>query len=809
MNRLSLQYGNTTKRVEESRKKMIFKMIQKDFIRNKVINSTILIFLVLSAFLMASGTLVVLQMTNAMDSLFEKAQPPHFLQMHSGDIDQKVIDAFTKAVPYVAGQETVEMLNIEATSIGYKKQNSQEEISMAGNMMDNGFVVQNTDFDYLMDEDNQIAQVGEGEIGVPITYKVSYDLQIGDKVIIASQGFYKEMTIVCFVRDAQMASSLASSIRFLVSQPDHEVLRAHLGSLEYIIEYRLTNEGLAGDFQRLYEAKESGMPTNGQAITYPLIKLLNSIGGGLLAVMMMLVSFLLIMIAVINLRFTLLATIEEEQREIGAMKAIGFSRKDIRNLYLSKYRILTLIGCVIGYLLALPISGLLVNSISISFGKAQMTMIQSLLPLLTTIIVYIMVMLCSKKILKRIDSISVVEALVYGGTSKKPKKSKAKIMPIKQYSGQQMNFYLAMRTCWIERRSWSLVVGIFLLAICIMIIPSNILNTIDSPEFAASMGNSQCDLGIDLQFRESIEERSVALTEALGKDERVKTFRAFANVKYEIQGEEGYEPFLIECGDYAAFPLVCLQGQSPVQPNELAISYLNAKKFGMKVGDIITLKEGNKRVALKICGIYQEVTSGGYTAKAPIDYIGKDIQRYAFFINLKDPTGVEQMAKEYANAFPYAKVMPMEKYIKQTYGSITESFKGAVLITSIIGAFIACLITALFLKLQMAKEASKCATLKAIGFSNKEIRSQYMMEVGVCAAIGIILGIIVSNTLGEMGTGAILSLTGMGIAEFNFVINLPFTYGIAPIVLVGIALLTTWYSQNTVKNANIIEMIKE
>lgn len=792
-----------------SEEKMVFKMLKKDFIRNKVINSTILIFLVLSAFLMASGTLVVLQMANAMESLFDKAQPPHFLQMHSGEIDQTAIDDFTNSVPYVIAEETVEMLNIEATSIGYKKQNSQEEISMAGNMMDNGFVVQNTKFDYLMDEHNGIAKVGEGEIGVPISYKITYDLQIGDKVVIATGDFCKEMTIVCFVRDAQMASSLASSIRFLVSQADYDLLEAHLGNLEYIIEYRLNDEKLAGDIQRLYEAEESGMPTNGQAITYPLIKLLNSIGGGLLAGMMMLVSLLLIIIAVINLRFTLLATIEEEQREIGAMKAIGFSRKDIRNLYLSKYRILTIIGCIVGYLLALPISRFLISSISINFGKAEMSTLQSLIPLLTTIIVYIMVVLCCKKILKRIDCISVVEALVYGIAPKKRQKSKAKIMPLKKYKGQHMNLFLALRTCWIERKSWSLITGIFLLAICIMIIPFNILTTIDSPKFAASMGNSQCDIGIDLQFREAIEERSKALRGVLKEDDRVKNFEAFANVKYEIKGEEGYEPFLIECGDYADFPLVCLEGQSPVQSNELAISYLNAKRYGVKVGDSVTLKDGNEMMELKICGIYQEVTSGGYTAKAHLEYIGKEIQRYAFFINLKEPTLIKQVAGDYANQFSYAKVMPMEAYIRQVYGSITESFRGAVLITSIVGAFIACLITALFLKLQMLKESSKCATLKAIGFSSKEIRKQYMIEVGICAAIGIVLGIIVANTFGEIGTGAILSLTGMGIAQFNFVIHIPYTYVVCPIVLLGISLITTWFSQNTVKSANIIEMIKE
>lgn len=408
-----------------------------------------------------------------------------------------------------------------------------------------------------------------------------------------------------------------------------------------------------------------------------------------------------------------------------------------------------------------------------------MNRVQSILPPLTTVIVYFLVVQSCKKILKRIDRISVVEALVYGVAHKKSKKSKVKVMPIKNYKGKHINFHLAVRECLVERKSWGLIVAIFLLATCIMTIPVNLLNTIESPQFAASMGNSECDLGIDLQFRESIEERSAQIAEALNKDSEVQTYGQFAAVRYEISGEEGYEPFLIGCGDYTNFPIVCLEGRSPMQSGEIAVSYLNAKKFGVKVGDLLTVKQGDEIFNLKVCGIYQDVTGGGYTAKANLKDTEKEVQRYSFFIRLKDADKVEQLADRYAQTFSFAKVMPMERYIKQTYGSVTESFKGSVIITSFLGVFIACLIKVLFLKLQTVKDYSKCATLKAIGFSSKEICKQYMIKVFVCAYLGIVLGIIAANTLGEMGAGWIFSLAGMGLTRFNFTVNMSFTWGYA------------------------------
>lgn len=399
---------------------MIKKILVKDFLQNKVINIVLLLFIVISAFLMSSGTMVVKQLINSMDVIFEVAKPPHFLQMHSGEINQETIDQFSNKVDYINYQETVEMLNIEASNIWFqcKDGDGWKSTSLLDNMMDNGFVVQNKYFDYLVDMNNQIVHVADGEIGVPISYMDTYGLSIGDKVTIKDGHFIKEFKIVCFVRDAQMASSMASSTRFLVSKSDHEALKKSTGSSEYIIEYRFRNEKYANEFQKLYQAQNSGMPNNGPAITYTLIKLLNGISSGLLAVLLVLVSLLIILVAVVNVRLTIMDTLEKEQKEIGIMKTIGFSNRDIRNIYLSKYRLLAIVGCILGYLLGLIMNKWLTSGIVLTFGDSPLTILDKLIPITTTVFIYMIVISSCKKVLKRIGKISAVEALVYGNQRK-------------------------------------------------------------------------------------------------------------------------------------------------------------------------------------------------------------------------------------------------------------------------------------------------------------------------------------------------------------------------------------------------------
>ena len=75
----------------------------------------------------------------------------------------------------------------------------------------------------------------------------------------------------------------------------------------------------------------------------------NALSDTAVAMVIILISFLLMVIASLCIRLTFLATIDEDLREIGVMKAIGISKKDIKKVYLNKYRIMSVTAGIIGY----------------------------------------------------------------------------------------------------------------------------------------------------------------------------------------------------------------------------------------------------------------------------------------------------------------------------------------------------------------------------------------------------------------------------------------------------------------------------
>jgi len=792
---------------------MIISMIKRDFIRNKAINITQWLFIFLSAFLMASGSIIIINSFGAIDSLFEIEKPPHFMQMHTGEIKQDEIDDFAGSINYVTAQQTSEMLNIDGASIGFamEREGKTHWVTLSDSMMDNGFVVQNRHFDYLLNMNNEIIKVSSGEIAVPIKYMKNYGLKLGDRLILSEASFYREFVITDFIRDAQMGSSLASSTRFLVSEEDFSLIKENIGRLEYLIEFMLTGNDKIDDFQRLYE--ESGLPDNGTAVTYPLFKMVNAIGEGMKAIIFILVSFLLIFIAVINLRFTILATLEDEIREIGTMKAIGISHKDIQKLYQSKYIILSIAGCSLGYAAAILFSGTFTADMALNYGKRSLTLWDIILSMAAVVFVHCIILYFCKRVLKRIRYITVVQALIRRDTgsykSKSRKIFKANTLSVERNRILPVNLLLGIRELVIHSKTWFLLLAVNALAVCIMIIPANLYNTFRSPEFATYMGTAISDIRIDLQFVKDLNRKHEEIVKRLASDKDVHRFKVYAHCLYEVLGEEGWQDMQIEFGDYSDFIVAYLEGRGPEREGEIAVSTMNAKKYSVGVGDTLKLRITGEEKVYSVCGIYQDVTNGGFTAKTVYPYEPEDVVKYTYFIDTEDGIFPDAKASELAKELSFAKVIPMEEYLAQTFDMVIDPLSQAAIAVKVVAVFITLLITVLFLKLNTAREYSQIANMKAMGFSLWDIRMQYMLKTGIAAVMGILAGILISNTLGESMVSALISAAGFGLSMIDFAIRPMEIYLLYPSMVIIAAVSAAWLCSAAVKKYNIVGMIQE
>ncbi len=773
---------------------MILKILKNDLLRKKVITVAVFVFIMLSALLMASGTHLLINLNNSLNNLFEQAAVPHFVQSHAGKIDQERIDEWSSDNQYVKKQQTVEMINIPGEEIFINGEDSESDT-----LMDLGFVEQNKSFDFLLNLNNEIIKVDQGEIAVPLYYMKRRDLSIGDRLRIKGEGFELKFTIEGFVRDAQMNPSIISSKRFVVSSADFKSLKEVTGEREYLISYRLNDRNNIQKFSNEYS--RANLPQKGPTVVYNLLKIMNGMTDGLIAAVIILIGLLLNAVALLCLRFIILLTLEEDYKDIGVMKAIGVRSFDVKKIYISKYLTMAFTASVLGYLLSLFLNRIFMKNITLYTGKAPVSFLESILPLLGGLIIAVIVVVFSLIVLRRFKDISAVEAIRMGNTGGNYA-NKAKLA-LHKNKWLDNNLFLGLRDVFLRFKMYLILFIVFILCAFIIIVPINFLNTVKSPNFVTYMGTGRSDIIMDLRQSDQIRNRFEEMKAYIKGDQDVEKYASSVTCKYKIINQEGVpEGTYVETGDFAAFPVDYLKGDAPRLENEVALSYLSADQLDKEVGDTVELVVDGERRQLTLAGVYQDITNGGKTAKANIEPNHETASWYNIYVDVDGD--VARKVSEYERRFENAKITDVRGYIDQTFGNTINQLELLIVLSVVIAILVAALITSLFAKTLIAKDTSQIAIMKSMGISLGDIKIQYVTRALTVLIAGVLVGTVVANTLGHWLLSAALSIVGA--ANIEFTVNPWVAYILIPVVLIIIVTITTLASIKSIKKYDISDI---
>ena len=705
---------------------MKIRILWNDIKGNRLLAVTTWLFMAICAFMFALTCFLFVSLMSSVDTLMEKAQTPDFLQMHAGQIKEEELVEFAEENEQVRDYQILKFLNLENSSIFLNNH------SLADSTQDNGVCVQSGSFDYLLDLENKTIHVSDGEIYVPVCYRKEYGLIVGGTVQIGKNFF----TIAGFLRDSQMNSMMASSKRFLVSPSDYRRLKEE-GSEEYLIEFLLREEADINAF--VTEYTDAGLPSNGPAITKPLIRMMNALSDGLMILVILLVSVVSLLISMLCIRFSLLTQIEADRKEIGMLKAIGISRDDIRQLYNMKFLALSGLGAVLGLLLAFLVKGSISAQVQELYGAVRRT-------------------------LKRTEKLSAVEALTgqYG-------EKKKRLLP----SSQNMIVALVI------------TLGIFM-----MILPQNLLSTIASPRFVTYMGIGDGEIRLDIRQTEDIAGETEQVEKLLVEDEQITSFVTLRTTSCRTVLPDGsHNSLQVEQGNHTIFPVTYAEGEAPKEKNEIALSYLCADEFGLSEGDRILISIDGKLQEYTICGIYSDITNGGKTAKVAYLHGEEPLMWSVFYVSLKDNAEKTEWLSEYtenlSNSGISAKAVDIREYVDDTYGQTIQQIRTAAKVAGMVAALVIFAVVFLFTRLHVTKDRYDISLRKAIGFTGRDIKRLYLLRYLPVMLVGILAGILFANILGEKLAGMLLK--SLGATGFSFLIDYKTVCLVVPVVTVTIA----------------------
>ena len=723
---------------------MYIKMFKNYIRKNKLVSIATCLFMIISAVFIGLTVLLSVSLLGAIDNLMTEAKTCDFLQMHSGDIDEAQLREFADSRDDVEDMLIANFLNIENSSI------TLNGISLADSTQDNGLCIQNENFDHLLGTDNEILHASEGTVYVPVCYKSEYDLEPGQEMRIGDMS----LTIAGFLRDSQMNSMMASSKRFLVSSEDYRKLES-IGRQEYLIEFLIKDGCDINAFATAYADAE--LPANGPTITSPLIKMMNALSDGMMILIIFLAGIVVLVISLICIRYIVLTGMEKDKKSAGMLKALGFSGKDIRKIFISKYIILSMFGGIAGAFAARDISeplGMQMRELYGASGDNAGTFAASLIGVFITEAI---ILLSIRKQLKKNDRLSAVE--VIGDRCKNTSRKKDSLI-------------------WIT--------AVTSAAVFLILVPVNFSTTISSDRFVSYMGVGQSHIRMDVRQCDDIGGVSNDLIDKLITELTVDKYTLMQTKSFRatIHGDENVN-LTTEIGDHEVFPLNYIEGVCPKSEGEIALSKLNSQELECGVGDTIVLHRSSGDVAYTVCGIYSDITNGGKTAKIYGDSeTDKDIPIMwsIIYITLNDPAEAENFIKGYQDyCSEYGgsvKITDIAGYMNGLYGRTIKSIGYAAALSFAVSYIIIFIVVVLFIRLMIWQEKSEISLKKALGISVRYIRNEYAKRSFIYIAAGAVLGIFLGVFLGERIAGMMLGT--LGAAGFKFIINPVIAYILVP-----------------------------
>lgn len=314
-------------------------------------------------------------------------------------------------------------------------------------------------------------------------------------------------------------------------------------------------------------------------------------------------------------------------------------------------------------------------------------------------------------------------------------------------------------------------------------------------EFVTYMGSAVCDLLLEVEQGEGLEQRNrqvETFLQTAAEQGTVRKIESLRRVRLQAVREDGKAVGIhVDTGGSAGAGLKYLVGENPKIDTEIALSYLIADELDKKLHDTVDITVSGEVQTFTICGIYQDVTSGGKTAKTVCTFSNEPSEKYSYTITLSASAPDSFAADLRQRLGGGYSVENMEEFLGQTLGGVTSQVQQASFAVLFIGIGLTVLITALFLKLHLAREAPALAVKKAMGIPFTAIRAQELAPILIAGGLGSACGVLLAELFGDKLVSGLFGMLGMGLKKIVFVDAAAWQFAVIPMILLATLCIVT------------------
>ncbi len=787
---------------------MFFKMLLSDLKKNKGLNVILFLFIMVSFVLSVVGVLQVYIHTHGVSYTMEQCRSSELMAFYrlpesTKEKDIQEILNWAKNQNKIERYSVVEGINLYSEDIILV--DSDVDVKNAFYNSVKVVMTQPMDMDLLYDTENKPFYVENGTIALPVSLKEQADLKIGDKIRLTTQlGYIYEFTISHFYKNPFDMGVKG----FVLSQGDYEIFAGECPCKLTIYKCRLKNPDDINEFAANYpfENKDGFMfsfITNlATDLTYTI-----SI---MVSYFVVVINIFVILIMLLTIRFMLMASIKEEEKEIGMMRAIGVDSFRYRCLFIAKYIVFAFIGAFIGVGAGITISKYQVdifckNTILPTFR------IRLLLSILAVLFMVIFIIAFTLLVMRRINRISVIDAIHGENRGQRFEKlSKYMLYRRKRIS---VPSYLAVSDLLNSIKKYIILIITYALGTMIVLSLFYLRSTLVSEEYFKNFLEVKSDFSISLpaetfdkyyqregNYEGVITALNKELAEAGIRAEMKYDYISYGTILSDNKNDISCSLFF---GDVSNSEISYRKGgTAPKLLNEAAISYRTAKLNNIKIGDKIALEYnvyGKNRTETHtvqndfiITGFIDCMEAGLGTVVLMGDEF-EDAERNDIRVLLREIYGTKKEKAQYI------------KQMKEMYGDdvalsgkergfhnmeyVVKPLDNLKIIMTIVTLGIIILMTTLYSSVLMHSENNCVAMLKYMGFRKTDIRKWQLLRIGIITVIACVFGNILAQTvIGWLA--AYVYDQNFACSGFTFTVNPLESYIIVPVLILTAVLGT-------------------
>lgn len=735
---------------------MFFKILKKDLIRKRTMNIIMLLFILLASMFMGSSVNNFAVSTTAVGNFFTLANTADVVAVVAGAEEE-----FAAADEFLEGCTEVKDFDKDISIMGVENalyHENGESIKLASSDMGIYLLKNPNNYSLIYTIEDKPVAIQDGELAIANVLAESMDVQVGDKLTLNYSGYEKEYTVAAITKDAGFGTSLAGVGRIVMSDHDFNEIES-LFPVKVAFYHVMTDD--SSTMIRLIGENVSGVKNTIAKNTFTTCYIFDV----MIAVIMLIVSICLLLVAFMILRFTIIFTLEDDYKEIGVLKAVGIRNRPVRELYLSKYVALAVIGAVLGCIGSIPFGALLNSSLNKNIVAVE-TKGYIWINILCALFVIALVVLFCYGCTKKLNRFSAIEAIRCGSKGESyTVKSKIKFDRTKRLSAINA---MACNDVFGNLKRYIVLMITFFICLLLMILPMVAVDTIKNPETSLKLlGVETGGVYVYIPTREImlkadrnyVEQYAADMEEEIaqaGYDATVN-MQVFLSSKIEYPDKDGeYAINAVMNMNQNSETITAIEGAVPKLANEFALSEQAIKEFGGTIGDTYRVTVGTKTYDMILTGTYSNMNNLGKTAYVTM-LLDADFSNIAALMpatvkfngNLSEAE-FEQAYQAIKELYPDYSVYDDKEYAENFMGSYIDMFNDAGKIVLLIALVIIFLVSLLISKSFVARETGETALLKSIGFANQSIRKRYILRIIICLFFSMILFYITSIPIANL-----------------------------------------------------------